>query len=263
MGSLVPTLDPNHAAGWAHLARVFSRMSQPERAADAIESAIKAGTKDPMVQDLIGNVLSLLDDHHGAKEWYSRAVEKDPRSPAFNINLAGSLIFLGQMGEAEAALDRALKISRGIPQAHWRKAGLRRATDHSHLDELHRLMKKFRRNPDALAFAAYGAGKEHEDLGEWDEAFECFAIGAKAKRQVVEYDEAQEIKFFDTMRDVFTPEWAAREVPGAGDRGSFSTALLGRPGGTLSRIDCPANRAIRQTAGCWGADLGCVDKQKL
>ena len=229
----VTTLDPNHAAGWAHLARVFSRISQPERAADAIESAIKAGTKDPMVQDLIGNVLSLLDDHHGAKEWYSQAVEKDPRSPAFNINLAGSLIFLGQLDEAKAALDRALEISPNIPQAHWRKAGLRRATDHSHLGKLHRLMKKFRRNPDALAFAAYGAGKEHEDLGEWDEAFECFAKGAKAKRQVVEYDEAQEIKFFDTMRDVFTPEWATREVPGADSDAPIFIVGQPRTGTTL------------------------------
>ena len=31
----VTTLDPNHAAGWAHLARVFSRISQPERAPHA------------------------------------------------------------------------------------------------------------------------------------------------------------------------------------------------------------------------------------
>ncbi len=65
----VTTLDPDHAAGWAHLARAFARISQPERASDAIENAIRAGTKDPMVQDLIGSVLSLLDDHHGAEGW--------------------------------------------------------------------------------------------------------------------------------------------------------------------------------------------------
>ena len=223
----VTTLDPSHAAGWAHLARTFSRISQPERAADAIENAIKAGTKDPIVQDLIGNVLSLLDDHRGAKEWFRRALEKNPRSPAFNINLASSLIFLGQTDEAEVALDRALKVSPSVPQAHWRKAGLLRATDYSHLDELHKLMKKFRSNPGALAFVAYGAGKEHEDLGEWDEAFECFTVGAKAKRQVVDYDEAQEIKFFDAMREAFTPEWAAREVPG--NNSEAPIFIIGQP----------------------------------
>lgn len=229
----VTTLDPSHAAGWVHLARAFTRISQLERAIDAIENAIKVGSEDPMVQDLIGSVLSMLDEHDRAMEWYSLAVEQKPRSPSFNLNLASSLIFLGKNEEAEAALDRALEVQPNEPQGHWRKASLRKATDHSHLDELHGLMERFQSNPQALSFVAYGAGKEHEDLDEWDEAFECFAIGAKAKRRIVDYDEAQEIRFFDTMREVFTPEWVAREVPGVDSDSPIFIVGQPRTGTTL------------------------------
>jgi tetratricopeptide (TPR) repeat protein len=229
----VTTLDPSHAAGWAHLARTFARVMQPERAADAIEKAVKADTDDPIVQDLIGNVLSMLDDHQEAREWYLRAVEQDPRSPGFNINLASSQIFLGQMDEAEVALERALEVSPNIPQAHWRKAALHRASDHEHLDELHGLMKKFRSNPEALSFVGYGAGKEHEDMGEWEEAFKCFAVGAKAKRKIVEYDEDQEVEFFEAMREAFTSEWAARETPGNDSKAPIFIVGQPRTGTTL------------------------------
>ena len=44
----VTTLDPSHAAGWAHLARHFIKIGQPKRADNAVESAIKAGTEDPI-----------------------------------------------------------------------------------------------------------------------------------------------------------------------------------------------------------------------
>ncbi|TDI61010.1 MAG: sulfotransferase family protein [Alphaproteobacteria bacterium] len=210
----VTTLDPSHAAGWAHLARHFIKIGQPKRADNAIENAIKAGTKDPMVEDLIGSTSSLLGDQYKAKEWYSKAVKKAPKSPAFNINLASSLIFLGETEEAEAALDRALEIKPFEPQAHWRKSNLRRATDHTHLEVLKSLMERFASDPTALSFVAYAAGKEYEDLEEWAEAFRCFDIGAKAKKQVTEYDEAGEEEMYKARRETFSPAWAKRQMPG-------------------------------------------------
>lgn len=223
----VTTLDPSHAAAWSHLGRAFVRIGQPKRAEDAVEHAIDAGTKDPLVEDLIGSTLSALGDQSQAREWHARAVKKAPRSPAFNVNLASSLIFLGETEEAEVALDRALEVNPFEPQAHWRKSGLRRATDHTHLEALNALMERFSSSPRELSFVAYAAGKEHEDLGEWTEAFRCFERGAKAKRQIVEYDEAVEIEMFEALRETFTPEWAARQVPG--DDASSPIFIVGQP----------------------------------
>lgn len=229
----VTTLDPSHAAAWSHMARAFVRIGQPKRAEDAIEKAINVGTTDPMVEDLIGSTLSALGDQGQALEWHAKAVKKVPRSPAFNVNLASSLIFLGQTDEAEEALDRALEVNPIEPQAHWRKSALRRATDHTHLEKLNTLMEKFRSRPRELSFVAYAAGKEYEDLGEWVDAFKCFECGANAKRQIVEYDEAAETKMFEALRETFSPEWVAEEAAGIGAESPIFIVGQPRTGTTL------------------------------
>lgn len=206
----VTTLDPSHAAGWANLARAFIKSGQPQRAETAVEHAIKAGTEDPMVEDLIGVTLSSLGDQHGAKQWAERAASQSPTSARFNLNLASSQIFLGENEEAEVTLDRVLKINPADPQAHWRKSSLQTAGDGTHLLELTSLLKQYETNPRALSFVAYAAGKEYEDLGEWVKAFECFEKGARAKRRIVEYDETEEVAMFEALHETFTHEWVSK-----------------------------------------------------
>jgi tetratricopeptide (TPR) repeat protein len=223
----VTTLDPSHAAGWAHLARSYYKIGQSKRAEDAIEHAIEAGTKDPKVEDMIGGMLSQLGDQARAKYWYSRAVKQTPDSAQFNSNLGSSLIFLGETDEAEIALDRALAANPAAAQAHWLKSSLRGATDHDHLDVLERLMERFKSAPEALSFLAYAAGKEYEDLGEWDNAFKCFVRGGAAKKEVIEYDEAREVEMFAAFRKTFTPEWVAQDF--AGDPSPAPIFIIGQP----------------------------------
>jgi len=210
----VTMIDPSHAAGWAQLARNFIKIGQPKRAEEAVEKAIRVGTEDPIVEDLIGTTLSLLGDQLRAEEWYARAVKGMPKSTQFNLNLASAQIFLGKKKEAKEALDRALEVTPFEPQGHWRKSTLTKATDHSHIETLKDLMKKFRSDPRALSFVAYAAGKEYEDLGEWENAFKCFETGAKAKKQTIEFDEEREEKMFEALRETFTPAWVSRQFPG-------------------------------------------------
>lgn len=223
----VTALEPSHAAAWAHLARAYMKVGQPKRAEEAVEHAMEVGTRDPMVEDMIGITLSGLGDQKRAHHWYSRAVKKAPQSPVFNINLATSEIFLGQTDEAEVALDRALEVKPHEPQARWLKSNLRRATDHTQLDALNPLMERYSSDPRALSFVAYAAGKQHEDLGQWDDAFTCFERGAAAKKQITDYDEAAEIKMFEALQEAFTPEWAARET--SSNESSAPIFIVGQP----------------------------------
>jgi tetratricopeptide (TPR) repeat protein len=223
----VTTLDPKHGAAWANLARCYYKIGQAKRAEDAIEKAIEAGTKDPKVEDMIGGLLSQLGDQARAKHWYSRAVKRAPNSAQFNSNLGSSLIFLGETDEAEVALERAITANPDAAQAHWLKSSLRRVVDHDHLDVLNDLMKKFKSSPEALSFLAYAAGKEHEDLGEWPEAFECFVRGGAAKKKVIDFDEAREIEMFKAFREVFTRDWVEQEFEG--DPSPAPIFIVGQP----------------------------------
>ncbi|MCY4198997.1 MAG: sulfotransferase [Gammaproteobacteria bacterium] len=229
----VTRLEPSHAAAWAHLSRLFMLSGQARRADQALDNAKQHEHGDPMVQDLIGAVCSLLGDQAAAHTWYSKAVAAQPKSWRFRVNLANSLVFLGETSRAVQELTRVLAAEPSNAQAHWLLASARRARDRSHIEEMVNLMAKEHPPPQALAFLFYGLGKELEDLEEWPRAFEAFKRGAAARRQIVSYDEDAEIAAFDAAIETFTEDWFDQDDTGDPDQSPIFIVGQPRTGTTL------------------------------
>lgn len=228
----VTKLDPKHTAAWAQLARVFMRLGQPARAEKALEEAVRIDTEDAVVEDLIGVVYSLLGDQKAAKAWYERAVAHAPHAPAFAVNLASALTFLGENEEGERVLGALLAKHEEIAQAHWLLSSLKRAENTERADKL---AAQGARSGDAQsrAFLFYAAGKEYEDCEAWDRAFAAFEAGARAKRSIVQYDEAGEEAMFRALGEAFTPEWAAQTAASCDDPSPIFVVGQPRTGTTL------------------------------
>lgn len=222
----VTALEPAHAAAWAHLARAWLQMGEFEQAHAALGEAVAHASNDPLVADLVGTVHSLLGDQRAALAAYDRACAARPRHPPFEINRANALVYLGRTQDAEAALERALETDPTSPHAHWLLANARRAVDRRHTDRLETLLAA---DPpaDAVAFLAYAAGKEYEDLEDWPRAFAMFARGAAARRSLVAYDEPAEEALFAALREAFTADWFASR--GAGDPDDAPIFIVGQP----------------------------------
>jgi tetratricopeptide (TPR) repeat protein len=203
----VTRLRPRHGAAWAQLARLFMQAGQANRADRALAEAMAHESGDPVVQDLIGNTLSLLGDQAGAREWYARAVAGAPDRIGFRVNLANAMIFTGDIAGAEAELGHALALAPDNAQAHWLLSGTRKARDRTHVETLVRLAARPGQPPQALAFLFYALGKELEDLQEWDRAFEAFARGAAYRHRTVQFDEAAEHAMYTQLEQTYTPEW--------------------------------------------------------
>jgi tetratricopeptide (TPR) repeat protein len=228
----VTTLQEDHGAAWANLARLFMQAGQPARADAALEKAVQHHDGNPIVLDLIGAVYGLLGDQQEAGVWIGRALKKDPDSVMFIVNMAHNHMFLGELDEAEAMLRKALRLKPGNANAHWVLSNVRKATDRSHVDELRRMVQK-NQNPRALAFLCYGLGKELEDLEEWDEAFDAFAQGAAARRSTIDFDEPAEVEMYETFGEVFTPEWLEENATGHDDPSPIFVVGQPRTGTTL------------------------------
>ena len=229
----VTKLQPDHAAAWANLARLFMRAGQSARADTALAKAVEHNDNNPIVLDLIGTIHGLLGDQAEAGKWIQRALKKQPENIAFQINLANNHMFLDQLDDAEALLASVLKRAPGHPNAHWLLSGLRKANNRDHIDELRRLVEGERDNPRALAFLYYGLGKELEDLEDWDNAFEAFARGAAARRTTIDFDEAAEVEMFDAFQDAFTVDWMDDGAPGHDDPAPIFVVGQPRTGTTL------------------------------
>ena len=229
----VTKLQPDHGAAYANLARLFMQAGQPARADTALAKAVQHHDGNPTVMDLIGNVHGLLGDQLEAGEWIGRALDKRPDSVQFLVNQANNHMFLDRMEDAEALLNRALELRPGNPNAHWLLSGLRKATGREHIETLRKLVQDESRNPRALAFLYYGMGKELEDIEDWDNAFDAFAAGAKARRSTIDFDESAEIEMYKAFQATFTQQWMDETPHGHDDPSPIFVVGQPRTGTTL------------------------------
>ena len=229
----VTTIDPGHGAAWAQLARLFMIAGQPARADTALDNAVRFEDGNPVVHDLIGVVHSLLGEQREALAWYDRAVARAPRNVAFRVNRANCRMYLGELDGAEAELRAVLEMQPGNPSAHWILAGLRKAEDRTHVEEMRHHIKTGKHKPQSLAFLHYACGKELEDLEDWDAAFDAFAAGAKARRSTIEYDEASEVDMYAALARIFTADWLQAGAAGCGDPSPIFVIGQPRTGTTL------------------------------
>ena len=241
----VTRLEPGHAAAWAHLAKLMAEGGQVNRADIALDNAVRFESGDiPQVLDVIGTTYALLGEHRSADQWYRRAAEGQPDNPALRINHANNLIYLGETTRAEQELAAALRLGRGHAQAHWLLAGLEKARDHGHLAEMQAMLQQRALPLRAQAFLHYAMGKEHEDLQEWDAAFEAFVAGARARRATLQFDEQLESATFAALEEIYTSDWLAGR--GAGNEDPSPVFIIGQPrtGTTLVERIITAHSAV-------------------
>ena len=229
----VTKLDPAHGAAWAQLARLFMQTGQTVRGDEALQNAVRHADDNPTVLDLIGNVHMMLGEESGALDWYKRAVEKRPEYVPFLVNMANCQMYVGELDDAEAALEKVLQLSPGNANAHWILSMLRKAKDRAHVDQMQKLVAEQRYTARAEAFIWYGIGKELEDLEDWDAAFAAFEKGANARRSIIDYDEQSEIEMYAAFERTFTKEWFDATEDGIASRAPIFVVGQPRTGTTL------------------------------
>ncbi|NVJ97607.1 MAG: sulfotransferase [Alphaproteobacteria bacterium] len=210
----VVSLDENHIAGWAQLARCCAKMGQFSVAEETLNKAEAGNPSDAMVLDVIGNVYSVLGDQEKALIWFDKAAA-GASSSFFELSRAKALTFLGRLEEAADALRLVLKEKPYDGMAHWMLSRLDKAVDSRHIDEMQAILKKLPTDHPSGAFLNYAIGKEYEDQANWDAAFEAYQAGAKSRRSQINYDEAAECELFDTLAETLDKSWFDGQPGGA------------------------------------------------
>ena len=229
----VVKLDKNHAAAWAHLAKLYMSEGKVNLADSALRETRRIEPDDPIVLDLIGTTLSLMGEHGVARAFFARVNTSQPGHPPYMQNLANNLIFHGETETAGKVFKDIIDIQPDSPQAHWGLAGSRKAEDSSHIEEMRRLLAGDSKNPRARAFYLYAVGKECEDLQQWDDAFDAFSEGAAARHSTVEFDEDAECAMFDYLAEHYTADWLSQGSDGNPDASPIFVLGQPRTGTTL------------------------------
>lgn len=103
-------------------------------------------------------------------------------------NLGANLISIGALTEAEEVLEELIAKHPGDGQAHQVLSGVRKVgADDNHIERLLAMLTNPDLSPMDRIQIHYALGKEHEDIGEYAEAFAQFKSGADLRRSVLGY----------------------------------------------------------------------------
>lgn len=161
----------------------------------------------PLYLNMAGTVYMQVGMPERAWPLFKKADELQPGVDLFQSNLATSSVFLGKIDEARRILEELLARFPAHQRNHLTYARLEKATDRKHIRQMQEVLGSTKKPPDQNVFMYYAIGKELEDLGEWEEAFQYFKMAGDAVAGVASYDINADIQLIDKIIEVCDESW--------------------------------------------------------
>jgi hypothetical protein len=168
----------------------------------------------PVYLHMAATVYSTIGMHDRAWPLFKRADELQSGVPLFQAHLATCATFLGKIQEARQIYAGLLKREPGHQRYHYQLAKLGKATDSKHIRQMEEVLATSNLSPDKNIFIYYAIGKELEDLGEWDRAYEYFRKAGDAVLSVADYDVNADIALIDKIIEVCDASWIGSDPGG-------------------------------------------------
>jgi tetratricopeptide (TPR) repeat protein len=199
-------LEPGRADYHAQRGRCLVSLHRPREAFEAAARALELEPRDALTLDTIGVVMTRAGAHAEALEPFRRAVARDSSKAAYQYNLGAALQFVGDLAAAQTTFRRAL----ALDPAHYRGWAALAQVAHApftpeEVATLTQTLTEGTLDPDAELRVCHALAKQHEDRGEYAEAFRYLERGKRRKRAELGYS-------FEADRALF----AAARVCGSG-----------------------------------------------
>jgi Flp pilus assembly protein TadD len=226
------TLDPKGEYR-AQLARLYSLIRQDGAAATMLRNAEQALPSDALSLDTMGCVYARLGNHGAALPHFVEAVRLDPRNREFRYNQAVTLNFLGQVDEAEAALESLIALAPDDARAPHLLASLRKQSPaHNHVERLSAAHARAGGGRDRLLIG-YALAKELEDIGEESRAFATLSTVNAEHRRALPYAFERDAANFDAIEASWPTLAAAAAATAAPQDAPIFIIGMPRTGTTL------------------------------
>lgn len=226
-------LAPQPRTGFM-LAEACLMLGDSKRALAVLNEIEGAAVKDYAALRRLTDLYTQCSVFEGAARTARAAADLRPDDPDTLFNVAPPAIALGRLDEAEAALDRVLDINPDDWEAHYLRATVRKqSTARNHVDELRAALERGRGDPKAETALGYALGKELEDLGRLDEAFDCLSLGARARRKRMNYAVEIDERAMADIAAAFDEAYFQRASAGYHDEAPIFVVGMPRSGTTL------------------------------
>lgn len=224
-------MDPTRYDAAIELADLESVSRNPELAFELLEKYVPMLHNSPMYADMAGTCYVNIGLPEKAVPLHQIAYQLQPDVDIFTGNLAASLGFVGDIEQAEALYKKLLARNPKHQRNHYHLARLRKAESDEHLREMTQALTGDDRRD---IFLLNALGKESEDIGHFDSAFEYYQRAADAVYEQTQHDVNFDIDILlhqkNRLADLSS---LARQAPKAAEAIPIFIVGLPRTGSTL------------------------------
>jgi tetratricopeptide (TPR) repeat protein len=229
-------LDEKNVTTLLNVAKVQLERSAHAIAEQATRLALEIDPERAETHCMLAQIYHELDRHEEALQFMDEAIRLDPEAADLRSFHGVILKSVGRLDEARAELRKALELNDKLYSAY---SNLNDLEEFKADDELVAKMKEIlgeAENPRSERYMPlhFALGKALEDAGDYPGALQHYAIGAKARRAQLKYDENETFDFFDQIKATFSKD-TFLNPPWGGNPTNKPVFIVGMPrsGSTL------------------------------
>ena len=199
-------INPQHAPWQIALANVFLRSHDFKIIKNIINrlEGLKLTATD---HNQIAMLCSQIKLPEQAIVHYQQAIELEPNNHEHFYSLAAVLRHAGKLQQAEVHLTKAIELQPLDIDAHALRVDLKKQSrEHNYIDSLSALLTK-KISASKQVQIQFALAKSHEDMTEYDKAFEYLQLGSNLRRKHLEYNVENDIATMNEISQCFDHEW--------------------------------------------------------
>lgn len=231
-------LDRNRYDAAIELAGQYLHQHRYGDAAGLLRTYENMLENSPLYLDMAATIYTKIGLPERGWPLYRRADELQPGIDSIRANFAACCVYVGRIEDAREIYSDLLARHPNHQRNHYELSRLGTATDEIHVDAMRAVLGTSKLSPAQNIYLYYALGKELEDLGKWDEAFDYYRLAGDAARSVADYDVGRDIGLIDSVIGTCTAGWLNGDANPVAQKGESATPIfvvgLPRSGTTLT-----------------------------
>jgi len=231
-------INPKLPVAHANLGNALRVTGRLEKAENSLRRALKLRPSDEAIRTNLGTTLQSQGRSQEAKAQFAKVLKTMPRNVDALVGIGRIAAIEGNFAQAETYLKRALEVDPDMPSAWASLVGLRKMTpgDAAWLSRVKEIAGSDL-DPVNEANLRYAMGKYHDDVEEFDAAFENFQRANKLMKGLVrEYPREAHENFIDDLMRVYTRDIVTRARSGGSDS-TLPVLVVGMPRSGTSLVE--------------------------